>query len=306
MARPRTARPSIQRPALAVAWLLGFLLPTGLARGADPESPGGRVVREVRLTGQERLDRETILYYINLKPGAAYDPDAARADFRKLWETGFFEDLRLETEEVPDGVDLVWHIVERPVLATLKFSGNEGISTEDIQKHFKEKGIELREGSPFGLGDLDRSRVVLEGQYREKGYRFVKVETELKDDAEGAGKDVTFKVDEGAKVRIATIEFEGNRAFSDGDLRSALKKTKEESFLCFLLRKCVFNEPNFNEDLEKLKDFYYDRGYINFGMGEPAIESEGEGKSRRLHIRISVTELDNPRYLSSLKRGGGA
>src|SRR5262249_51578295 len=84
--------------------------------------------------------------------------------------------------------------------------------------------------------------------------------------------------------------FEGNRAFSAKDLRGALKKTKEEGFLCTFTKHCVFSEGNFKEDLEKLRDYYYDRGYINFAMGEPVLDSTGEGKKRRLHIKIPVIE----------------
>lgn len=256
---------------------------------ASASTAAERVVRDVRIEGAQRLEPNTVLYYTALKVGAPYSEVAVRDDFRRLWETGFFEDLRVEIDDVTAGVAIIWYVVERPVLAAIKYDGNEGIPSEDITTHLKDRGIEFREGAPFSLGQLERARVLIEELFREKGYRFVAVKNEISDDPE-TGKSVVVRVDEGSKVKIGSIDFEGNQFFDDGKLRSVFKKTKQGGMFCFINKHCVFNDAKFNEDLERLREFYFDRGFINFGVGEPEVRSEGEKSDRRIHIRLSLTE----------------
>jgi outer membrane protein insertion porin family len=279
-----------------------MLLLAAAAISAPDEAP---ILQDIRFEGLVRLDPESVLYYSTLERGQPYTDEAGRQDFRTLWDTGFFEELWLEKEESIDGVVLTYHVVERPQLASVTYQGNDKLLTEDIRENLATRGIEFVEGSYFGLGDVERARSLIRDLLGEMGFRFGDVQATVTDAPEG-GKNVVFQIDEGASVKISRIEFEGNRAFDDGQLRGAFEKTTTAGMFCFIRKKCVFNEASLREDLENLRSFYMDRGYLRFNNGEPDVQVVEENGDRRVHIVIPVTEGDRYRVSSVSVEGNEA
>src|ERR1041385_4081028 len=88
-------------------------------------------ISAVKIVGNKRIATETYLYYVSSKVGSTYDEDTLRQDFRRLWQTGFLDDLKIESEKTPQGVEVTFRVVERPLVKQIEYSGNKKISTTD-------------------------------------------------------------------------------------------------------------------------------------------------------------------------------
>jgi outer membrane protein insertion porin family len=147
------------------------------------------------------------------------------------------------------------------------------------------------------MGEVHRLEAVLEEMYREKGYRFAEVKFTLEEVGPGERR-VLYTVDEGDKVKIADIKFDGNTVFGDRRLRLAMRKTKETGLLTRLLKKDIYNPAHVEEDLDKVRDLYHQVGYKNVVVAEPELEvralrpnaATAKQKKRRLFLTVPVEE----------------
>lgn len=249
-------------------------------------------VASVKIEGNQRIATETYLYYISVKPGQQLDEQQLRNDFRRLWGTGFLNDLKILTENTPQGVNVIFKVDEKPLVKLIEYSGNKKISKEDIETKLKDANIVIRSEQPFDPAVAKKVTNEIEKLMVEKGLQFGTATYKTEEIA--GGTKVTFVVDEGPKVRIGQIEFEGNQVFSDGKLRKKMKDTKEHGMLSWVTRKDDFEKEKFEKDMEKVRELYFDNGYINAKLDEPKIdlyESGGMfGKKKRMKMTIAVSE----------------
>jgi len=317
----RTGRPSgLCRRALAFA-LAPLLLLSGTTVGAQPPAAGApdipgapaaiaRTVAAVELRGLQTLSEETLLYYLGIQVGEPLREDQLNENIKKLWARGLVDDIRIETEPVAggaptpgNGVRLIITVKERPLLRSLDYQGLKRLSRTDIQDKIASQRIRVREGEPLSLGELQRVKSLIEEMYKEKGYRFAQANYAV-EDLTANEKRVTFTVDEGDRVRISDIEFEGNEVFNDLRLRYAMKKTKETGPITRFSKKDIYNPASLQEDLDNVRDLYRGAGYKNVVIGEPQIEvrakrpdaAEVEDQKRRLVLTIPIEEGDRWRF----------
>jgi outer membrane protein insertion porin family len=249
-------------------------------------------ISEIRIEGNQRIATETYQYYITSRAGNPYDPNVVREDFKRLWQTGFLNDLKIETETTPEGVVVIFKVQERPLVKMVEYTGNKKVSKDDIDTKLKDDNIGLKIDQPYDPFAAKKVSNAIEQLMIEKGLRFgnVKIMTE---GMGSSGTKVTFQVDEGPKVRIGEIVFEGNKVFSDGKLKKRMKDTKERGMFSWITRKDDFEKEKFDKDMERVSDLYLDNGYINARIDEPRIELI-EGKER-MRVTIPVDEGDQYR-----------
>ena len=151
--------------------------------------------------------------------------------FRKLWESGLVEDLRIEPRgSEPGKVKLIVTLRERPRVTEWVFEGNKKVSTSTIKEKLDTAGILLKRNVPLRSSEIQRLRQAILDVYANEGYASAIVDPVVTDPGPNQ-KRVVFKIDEGAKVRIGKILFEGNTVFSPPRLHHAMKKLKEEPLL---------------------------------------------------------------------------
>ncbi|MCX7895605.1 MAG: outer membrane protein assembly factor BamA [Thermoanaerobaculum sp.] len=240
-----------------------------LASFAWAEAP---VVKEVRVEGGTTITVETVEYYLGVAAGDPLDEQALARNFHRFWESGLVEDLRVEVEDLPDGtVRIVVTVKERAKVSEYDFQGNKKISTSTLKEKLDTAGISLRRNVPLRQSELNRIRRTVLEEYAKEGYLSASVEPVLEPSGANQVK-VTFRIDEGAKVRIGEIRFEGNQVFSDARLRRAMKKIKERSFIRPWGKKIIWNQEHWGEDSENLKKLYLNHGYKDVVVGEPRVE----------------------------------
>jgi len=288
-------RHSIPRVAVVLAVLWCFLVVAPL-RAAEEKGPE---LAKIIVQGGVTLTEDTVSYYLGLEPGDPVNPEELNQGFHRLWDSGLFEDLKIEEETLPDGrVNLYVIVKERPFVRTVEFQGNKKLNDSKLRDKLDERGVDLPRNVPLKLGDLNRIQATLKDIYTEEGYRAAQIAYTI-EDISPKEKKVVFHIAEGGKIKIDEIDFEGNHAFSDGKLRHSLKKLTQSSWYKFWAgKKAIFSEQVWEEAKDNLRKFYLNHGYKDVKIGKPRLKMEArhpeaenpKDKKYRLTLIVPVEE----------------
>ena len=293
---PKRRSPSRSAPlglALALVLSVGLSAQTSLVN---------RPIREIQYEGLATLPEDSLSFYLNLELGQPYDPGLLNEQIKSLWTKELIDDIEFFVADSGDGgVNLRIRIEERLVLVSLDYQGQKKVSRSDIGDYLDKQRIEIYEGLPLSKGDLARAQKAIEDLYAERGYRFADVAINL-EPVERNEVRALVTVDEGNKVKIGKINFEGNDVFNSGKLRRQMKKTRESGLISRIRKRDVFNPATVEEDLEAVEELYKTFGYKDIQLGEPEVEvvekkpnaKTSEGKKRQLSLVLPVEE--GPRW----------
>ncbi len=259
----------------------------------------GQPIRKIEYIGIETLSEETLAHYLFGPERGERRLDLADLDdrLRTMWKRELIDDLQVEAREEDGGVSLIVRVVERPVLVSVEYRGIKRVSRSDINERADKDRVSVFEGQPLQRGELERMKGAIEELYKEKGYRFAQVTYSLEDIALGQ-KRAIYAIDEGDKVKIGDIDFDGNTIYGDWRLRLTMKKTKESGLISRISRKDIYNPANIEEDLDKVRELYKKAGYKDVLLGKPELDvnakrpnaAEIKDQKRRLAITIPIEE----------------
>ena len=277
-----------------------------------PETAPAPKIAEIAVRGGKLVGPETISFYLGVKAGDAYSDEQLRKGFLRLWDSGLFEDLRLEREEVPGGVRVVAVVVERPKVSDLEFRGNKKLTTSQLKDKLKEGKAEIKVGGPLSLRDVSKAKTALLEAYRADGFRSAAVDTLVETVSEQESR-VVFLVDEGDKIKIEAIRFSGNTVVRQVRLRYAMKKTRQAHWWYFWDSKDVYNQASYEEDVESIRKVYQNLGYKDIVVKDPIIdtfvvnpkEKRPDKIKRRARITIPLAEGERF-YFGDVKVEGAA
>lgn len=289
---------------LLVALLLPLVLSGGIPVSAQnaqditqPSAASGRTIEAIEFRGLKALPEDTLRYYLGIEPGQALNEETLNRNIKQLWDRGLVDDVAVESIPTPAGVRLVITVQERPTLRSIEYEGLKRISKTDLQDKLTTQRVRVREGEPLSLGELQRVKTLIEEMYAEKGYRFATAQYSVTDLGPNE-KKVVFTVDEGNRVRISDIGFEGNTVFNDLRLRWSMKKTKETGLITRFNKKDIYDPAKLQEDLDNIRDLYKGAGYKNVVIGDPKVEVRAENpnatdpkdQKRRMFLTIPIEE----------------
>jgi outer membrane protein insertion porin family len=228
------------------------------------------VIQRIEFIGTRRIQRDTLLARIFSRPGDPYNPDALRRDFQALWNTQFFEDIRLEVEHSPDqpnGIIVLFYVTERPIIRRIEYKGNKSITESDILDAFKQKKVGLSVESQFDPTKIKRAEVVLKELLAEHGRQFATVKPTYERIAATNAVKLVFNIDEGPKVKVGTITIVGNKAFSSRKIIRTMRHDRPVAIPLWLtdipIMSKTFDRPKLDEDLEVgVRGLYQDHGYF--------------------------------------------
>jgi len=255
-------------------------------------------IADIVLEGGKTVTLDTVSYYLDIYPGDLLDRDSIANGYHRLWDSGLFEKIEIEVEQVEDGQVVLYVVVEeRPFVTTVDFEGNKKLSDSDLKDKLDERGIDVPRNVPLRLAQLSQIEAALKEIYDTEGFRSAIVDFSVEEVAPNKRK-VLYEIDEGGKVKIASIDFVGNEVFSDSKLRGALKKTKQKGLMQTFSGKTLYLEESWDEDRDNLRKFYLNRGYKDIKIGQPKLELVAKNpdaetlkkKEYRLHITIPVEE----------------
>src|SRR5882672_11162788 len=194
-------------------------------RTTQSGEPPENIIEAFEFRGARRVRQDTLSALIFSKKGDRYDEEALHRDFMALWNTGRFDDIRIEREAGKVGWIIRFVVVERPVVRSIKYDGNKSVTVSEILDRYKERKVGLVVESQYDPNKVQRAKNVLLELLAERGHQYAKVEAELRR-VPPSSLELTFKVDEGPKVKVGVIDIVGNAVFSDREVIRAMKNLK--------------------------------------------------------------------------------
>ena len=231
------------------------------------------------------------------REGDTLSEETLRRDFMALWNTQFFEDVKLVIEDAPTGTNgeirkaVVFELRERPLIRRIQYQGLRSVSESDVLDRFKERKVGLTVESQFDPTRIKRGQVALKELLAEHGRQFANVTPQYERITSSNAVILIFKVDEGPRVKVGRISFTGNHAFSDRKLLRAMRHDRPYVIPLYFtelkLMSKTYDRDKLNEDLEVgIRGLYQDNGYFRVLVKEPVVQNVDTVR-RRLGVPLT-------------------
>jgi outer membrane protein insertion porin family len=238
------------------------------------------VVKDIRVEGLQRTEPGTVFSYLPIKVGETMNSEKARAALRALYATGFFQDVRLEAENDV----LVVFVRERPAIAQIDFSGMKEFEPDNVRKVLRELG--MAEGRIFDRSVLDAAEQELKRQYLSRGMYAAQVQTTVTP-LERNRVGISIAVTEGPVAKIRGINIVGTQAFPERELLG-LFVLRTPGWLTWYTQHDRYSRERLAADLETLRSFYLNRGYLDFSLESTQVQITPERQD--IYITINIVE----------------
>nr|WP_298055379.1 outer membrane protein assembly factor BamA [uncultured Halomonas sp.] len=252
-----------------------------LLAGASGAQAQSFDVSDIRVEGLQRVSAASVFNAFPVSANERVSETQLAAAARDLFATGLFDDVSLARE----GDILVIQVVERPTIARLQISGNDQISEDDLRNGLRQSG--LSEGQVLELSTLEEIQRELEGLYQSQGRYSASIDTDVEQVDEGRVQ-VNITINEGEVAKIRQINIVGNEAFDDETLRGVFELNDQPGRFFGWFSKDEYSREALSGDIERLRSFYLDRGYVNFDVTSTQV-SIGPEKSE-IFITLNVDE----------------
>ncbi|MGV7221456.1 MAG: outer membrane protein assembly factor BamA [Nitrospinales bacterium] len=242
---------------------------------------GGKIVRSLKIQGNQRIASSNILYYVKTKVGDPLSLAQIRRDIEQIFSLGQFKDIQVDTNDLSDGVEVIFIVVEIPSIGDVRLVGNGSIEATEIRKN-----ISLKRGATYKEHSVKDAIDKITGMYHEKGYFFANVKIDT-DKSKSGSVNVLIRIKEGQKVDIKEIRFRGNRSLKAKALRGVMQ-TKQKTLISFLDESGIYKKDVLKLDLLRLEAFYQDNGFYRVRVLDPKIDVNK--KEKRIYITIPIEE----------------
>ncbi|AUN99420.1 outer membrane protein assembly factor BamA [Bacteriovorax stolpii] len=265
--------------------LFFFLTLSLIGHSYAAEDLGARVdlfkIDRIDVQGIKKVEKEAVLEKIGSRPGMTLDNYLLKKDLEKIYSMKYFESVEAH-QDTDNGQNVLRFVLkEKPIITKITFEGNDGLSDDDLKGQVKSK--------VFSILDTTTIKSDVQGLlkfYEEKGYFLASVDFQEKK-INDENTELIFNIKEYDKVKVKKINFLGNVAFKDEELKSILQ-TQEDSLFSFMSGTGNFKEINFQNDIERLKYFYRMKGYLQINIGTPEITVSEDKKW--VFITMKMTE----------------
>lgn len=270
----------------AAVFVLGFLTML-VALGVEQQTFGvsqayaqGVVIRDIRVVGNKRVEPETVKTYLTFSAGERYDPSKANESLKALSATGLFQDIHIDLQ----GSVVVVRVTESPVVNRVAFEGNKQVKADVLRSE-----VQLKERAIYTRARVQADVQRILNVYQRSGYYAVQVEPKIIE-LDHNRVDLVFEIHEGKSTKVYSINFIGNKAFSNSDLRGAISTT-ESAWYKFLSSTDIFDSDRLNLDRELLRRFYLKSGYADARVVSATADLDRDGKGFFITFVIDEGEL---------------
>ena len=240
------------------------------------------VVKDIRVEGVQRVEPGTVFGYLPVKVGETFTDDKGAESIRALYNTGFFKDVQIRSE----GNVLVVRVEERPAISQMEFIGFKEFDKEALRRTLR--GVGVAEARYYDKSLIDRAEQEIKRQYVSRGYYAAEVSTTVTP-VDANRVSITFTVDEGPTAKIRQINIVGNKAFKEGDLRDEMQLSTP-NWLSWYTKNDLYSKQKLTADLEALRSFYLDRGYLEFAIESTQVSITPDKKDIYLTLNIHEGE----------------
>lgn len=254
-----------------------------LAQEASFKILGKEKVARIEVKGNRRIDKDALLTVMQTREGDILAPPRLREDLKAIFKMGYFTNVKFEVSDAPEGRVLTVVVQEKPAIRQIMIQGNRKIKEKKI--------LEAMDLKPFSVASesaIMENVAKVEKLYADKGFYQAKVSYTLQPVTDTEA-NLILNINEGGKVYVKKIEFEGNTAFKDKELRGVME-TKEKSLLSFITGTGKLDKDILERDAEKVAAFYFNNGYVRAKVGSPRIDIKGD------NIFITIPVEEGPRF----------
>lgn len=273
-----------------------------LARAQQSSSQNNTIV-EIRVIGNREIPKETILARMFSRVNETYDPLTVERDFNSLWNTGYFEYVRIDKDQTPKGIILNVYVTEKPTIREINYKGLNSVTVSDVLDRFKKEKVGISVDSKYDPTLIAHAIDVLKEMLAEHGHQFATIRPEIKK-IPPAGVQVNFIVKEGPKVMVGKIKFIGNQHVNSRVLRESMRNLRPigipHSIFLENLFPRVYDASKLEEDSELVRQAYRDRGYLRANVGDAQTHLRSETglswftfrpkKGKRIDITLPIEE----------------
>lgn len=271
----------IAKPAQDSESSLADTVPDAGTESQPDSQPQGPVrpnqIVDVEVRGNQIVSTNTILSKIRTQKGEPLHQDIVNEDIKRLYATGYFQDIKMEVEERSDGYALVIGVIEKAIIREIRIEGFTVLKEEKIRKE-----LNVIEGAILDRKAVKQGIEAVRKLYANKGYRFVDIDSEVDVNEKTSEATVFIKITEGVKQKIKEVRFEGVTAFKTKKLQKMMKTKR-----AWLFRSGVFKEEEFQDDLEKVRFFYQQEGYLDVKV---QAGFEQDPKEQKMIVIVTVEE----------------
>ncbi len=269
------------------------ILLDSLEKKLETSQSSSETVMDVLVRGNRRIDADAITNVLSIKKGTAYSSATFGKDIKAIYDMGYFEDVQIDVSEKKEGKIITFFVREKPAIRQIKITGNNVLKENDIRDV-----LDLKKFAVIQNKALSENSKKIETLYEEKGYVDTVVTAKPTPISEKEA-DVVFEIKEGKKVAITSIEFNGNKAFSDSELKKLLETTEKKPFWYLNLKNImatikgeagVLKSDALERDLGRISAYYHNNGYVDAVVGEPEIDKTNGA------IVISIPIEEGERY----------
>ncbi len=242
----------------------------------------GRIVRQVRVIGNQQVPSAVILNNIRTRTGEAFDPDTVVEDYQRIYSREKrFTNVEARVETVSDGVIVTFQVSEQRLIRAIAYKGNDQVKTEDI-----EKVVDLKVGQAIDAFRINVARQAIEHEYNDRNFSFAHVSID-QDELMHNG-NLVFSIVEGPRVEIRMVDFIGNDSYSDWKLKDQIKT---KSYM-FIFQSGTFDPEQVDQDVDSLRKFYHDKGFFDVRVGR--LLTFGPDQTE---MKITFVISEGPRYV---------
>ncbi|HVR00873.1 MAG TPA: outer membrane protein assembly factor BamA [Polyangia bacterium] len=242
-------------------------------------------VAKIQFRGNRKVEDDAIKVNLKVAPGVTLTQEMLRDDIHTIWKMGYFDDVQVEVNEGRNGTNVTFVLREKPAIKKIYVAGAEEVQLTKINEV-----LDIKKDQILDLAKLKKNVEKIKELYVEKGFYMAEVTYELRRNSP-AEVDVWFRVRENAKVEVRRVNFVGNHAVTDADLRDVIV-TREGSLLSILTSAGTYREDVFQRDLLLIQAHYWDHGYVQVKVANPLVELSPDKQS--MYITISIAE--GPQY----------
>ena len=252
------------------------------------------MINTIEIKGLKRIDASAVKAKITQKQGEPISQEKTNDDIKNIFKMGYFDDVRAEIESFEGGVKLIYVVKEKPTIVKIDLQGNDEFDDTKLREK-----LTISTGAIADAVLIQDNANKLRAFYEEEGYWLSRIIPVIKN-ISADEVSLTYQIEEGPKIKIRKIVTEGNKALSAGKIKGVME-TKEWWLFSFITSSGYFQKERMEMDVERIRDLYFNNGYIKVVIGEPAIRLTEDKKG--MTITIPVSEGDQYR-VSSISLSG--
>lgn len=245
-----------------------------LAEGPD-------IVSEIRIEGTMRIEDDAVLSKLVTYVGNRYDPADLDEDIRNIYETGYFYDVQVDVEDTVKGKIITYVLQEKPSVKEFSFEGNDEFSNDKL-----EENTDLKPNTILNIAKIKENINKIRQMYEGEGFFMVDIDYKIEELPNNRVK-VIIRITEYKKIYIKRINFIGNRAFTDEELKKVIM-SKEGKWYSFMGQGGIYRKDMFLNDIQMLRMHYLDHGYVEAQIGPPVVSMAAD--KRWMFVTASIDE----------------